>query len=211
MKLHNSVLALGLALTSIANASTTSHTLGMLGNLIRTNAEGDYHYTGDTNFAHNGSRAYVDHFVNLLATNSTDRASYHDVMMQGINSWEDENKSKGFTSDIAGSLAFFTVTNMALAKNRDFKDNLFPNLVSQFRKALAASSVASLSTAKKQDIYDYTLAESVYVRILASAGRDQNAINAAKTITDTTTYHIKETFGADPSLLTITETGLRFK
>lgn len=211
MKLLNSVLVFGLAITSVANASTSPHSLGMLGKLIRTNAQGDYHFAGDTGFLHNGTRGYIDHFVSLLATNPADRSTYHDVMMQGINQWEDENKGKGFTNDIASSLAFFTVTNIALAKNRDYKDSLFPNLVSQYRKSLSASSVAALSNAKKQDIYDYLLAESVYLRALASAGRDKDADITAKTITNTSIYHIRETFGVDPSALSITESGLDFK
>ncbi|MBI1332938.1 MAG: hypothetical protein GC165_08660 [Armatimonadetes bacterium] len=216
MKLLSSIVISSLALAGIANAQQEVPTakqernsLGVLGKLVRTNPEGNYKFDGATTFSHNGTRGYVTHFARLLSSKPGDVALYEDVMMQGIKSWEDLNRSKGFVGDIAGAFAHFTVINLGIAKHTDYKDYLEPNLVSQYRKSLASRELGTMSNAKKQSIYDYLLAESVYAQTLASIGRDMDAAKAAKLLGDATTGHLTATFGTNPSNLSISETGLR--
>lgn len=211
MKILSSVLVVGLSMVGVANLSSEKHSLGLLGSLVKSNAQGDYRFNGASTFTRSGTRGYVGHFAKLLASDPTQISTYEDVMTQGIRVWEDENRPNGFTNDLAGSFAFFTYVNLALAKNQDYKDYLFPNLVSQYRKALASRQVGMMSNAKKQDMYDYMVAESVYLQALASMGRDKNIELAAKTVRDTSSYHVRETFGADPATLSITESGLQFQ
>ncbi len=208
MKLLNTIVVGSLALASVANAQEKLN-LGLLGNLVKNNAEGDYKFPGVSAFLHNGTRAHVNHFAKMLGSNPSDVEQYEQVMMQGITSWEDEMNEKGFKNDVASALAYFTVVNVSLYKHNDYKDYLLPNLVSQYRKALASKDLGTMSNAKKQDYYDYLVAETVYVQTLASIGRDMDEGVAEKMIRSTVTMNLKQTFGVDPARLSISESGLK--
>lgn len=206
MRLLTSIIVMGVGLAGVANAAPN---LSTVGGLVRTNAAGDYRYAGASAFLHSGTRGYVNEFAIKLA-NGGDVAAYEDVMKQGILQWEDGMKEKGFSNDVASALAFFTAVNLSFAKKEEYKDFLIPNLVSQYRKALASKTVGTMANAKKQDYYDYMVAQSVYMQALASSGRDRDADEVMRILKKTSTGLLRETFGANPLGLSISESGLAF-
>ena len=93
---------------------------------------------------------------------------------------------------------------MNLAKGADYKDYLLPNLVAQNRKAFMSGYVASLPNAKKQEMYDYMIAESVYLRAVASTGHDTATEQMLKSAAS---KQVQASFGLDASSINFNETG----
>ncbi len=190
--------------------STPKVDLSVLGSLVRNNAKGDWKYPGGSKFTRNGSRAYINHFARKLAANDGEVAMYEDVINQGIRVFEEQEGPMGYTNDLAGGLAFYTMANVALATNKPYEDKYFGNMVAQFRKAFCAKAVANMSPSKKQNLYDYMITESVYMQALASAGRDRNQTETADFLTKMGTMQIQTTFAYDASRMRIDESGVHF-
>ena len=212
IKLIASAIALAtIASGGIAQGPSDRIELSMLGNLVRNNAKGDYKFPGAYSFKRSGSRAYINHFARKLSQNDDEIAQYEDVLQQGIRVWEEQSGPLGYTNDLAGGLAFYTVVNHGLAKNYAYKDGMLGNLVAQYRKAFCSKLIASMPVAKKQDMYDYMITESVFLQALASSGRERSQTEVAEMISKISNMQIQNTFGTDASNLEITENGIIFK
>ena len=68
-----------------------------------------------------------------------------------------------------------------------------------------------MTVAKKQDMYDYMITESVFLQALASSGRERSQTEVAEMISKISNMQIQNTFGTDASNLEITENGIIFK
>lgn len=201
------------AATSIGQAGqaqTDKVELSVLGSLVRNNAKGDYKYPGGFKFTRSGSRSFINHFARKLAKNDGEIAMYEDVISQGIRVWEEQDGPKGYTNDLAGGLAFYTMTNVALGTNKPYDDMFLGNMVAQFRKAFCSKTIATMTSAKKQNLYDYMIAESVYMQALASAGQERNQADTQEFLTKMGTLQIRNTFDFDASQMTINESGVHF-
>lgn len=196
---------------SFAQSSGDKVDLSLLGNLVKNNAKGDYKYPGGFSFKRGGSRAYINHFARKLAKSDSEIASYEDVIMQGIRVWEEQLGPKGYTNDLAGGLAFYTMVNVGLATNKPYEDNYLGNMVAQFRKAFCSKSISSMTAAKKQNLYDYMITESVTMQALASAAEEKREENAAEELAKFANDEIKATFGVDASSIEIAVNGISFK
>ena len=206
------VLALATIGTSVyAQGQSDKIDLSVLGNLVRNNAKGDYKYPGGFKFTRNGSRAYINHFARKLAKTDSEIPAYEDVIKQGIRIWEEQEGPMGYTNDLSGGLALYTMTNVALATNKPYEENYLGNMVAQFRKAFCSKQIASMSAAKKQDLYDYMVTESVYMQALASAGQERNQAETADLMSKIGTMQIRNTFNYDASKMEINESGVHFK
>lgn len=207
-----SVIAMAsMATGGIAQGTSDRVELSLLGNLARNNAKGDYKFPGASSFKRSGSRAYINHFARKLAQNDGEIPLYEDVLQQGIRVWEEQSGPLGYTNDLAGGLAFYTVVNHGLAKNYAYKNGMLGNLVAQYRKAFCSKLIASMTVAKKQDMYDYMITESVFLQALASSGRERSQTEVAEMISKISNMQIQNTFGTDASNLEITENGLMFR
>jgi hypothetical protein len=205
------------ALASTSFAATTrvqgdaeKMDLSILGNLIKNNEKGDWKYPGGYKFTRSGSRAYINHFARKLAQNDSEIATYEDVISQGIRVFEEQEGPKGYTNDLAGGMAFYTMVNVGLATNKPYEDNFFGNMVAQFRKAFSSKIVSSMSAAKKQDMYDYMITESVYMQALASAGQERSKSDTAEFLIKMGNMQIQNTFHYDASKMTIDASGVHF-
>jgi hypothetical protein len=205
------VVAVSMLAGSLAQTSGDKVELSLLGNLVKNNAKGDYKFPGGFAFKRSGSRAYINFFAKKMAANDTEVKDYEDVIMQGIRVWEEQYGPKGYTNDLAGGLAFFTVVNHGLAKNEAYKDGMIGNLVAQNRKAFCSKLIATMTPAKKQELYDYMITEAVYMQAIASAGQERNQNDVADMISKFSSAQIKSAFGVDASMMEITENGVVFK
>jgi len=196
---------------SFGQSSGDKVDLSLLGNLVKNNAKGDYKYPGGFSFKRGGSRAYINFFARKLAKNEGEIPTYEDVIMQGIRVWEEQEGPKGYTNDLAGGLAFYTMVNVGLATNRPYEDKYLGNMVAQFRKSFCSKLVSSMTIAKKQDMYDYMITESVYMQALASAGQERNQTDVADEISKIAGKEVKSNFGVDASTMDITVSGVAFK
>jgi hypothetical protein len=197
--------------SAFAQSSVDKVDLSLLGNLVRNNAKGDYKYPGVYKFTRSGSRAYINHFARKLAKNDSEIPQYEDVLKQGVRVWEEEQGPLGYTNDLSGGLAFYTMVNSALGSNQPYQENYLGNMVAQFRKAFSSKSIAVLSSAKKQDMYDYMITESVYMQALASAGQERNLSDTADLLMKMGSMQIRTTYKCDASKIEITESGVTFK
>lgn len=209
MKLISSVLTLSIVACGMAQSTSTNPGLSSLGNLVKRNAMGDYHFPGASKFMHNGSREFVHEFAVKLSRSQADVSANEDVMMQGITLWEDQMKEKGFNGDLAASFAFYTLVNVGLAKGDEYKEYLLPNLVAQNRKAFQSSWMASLTNSQKQRMYDYMLAESVYLQALAAIGPERRPAQLTGGIRSFASDQVSQTFGRNAASLWIDDAGLR--
>lgn len=196
------LLGLTLALGGVANAAPD---ISKIGSLVRTNVQGDYRYADRTQFNHNGTRGYISSFASMLSSDG----SYRSILKNAIVQWEDDplSQEKRFTSDMAGGLAYFTVVNLALAKGENYRFQYLPNLVSQYRKALSSRVVASMSNNGRQDMYDYLMAQAVYMQTRAASNPGMTA-EEAKRMKEMASGAIRSAFGVSASGLSISEYGL---
>ncbi len=208
--IFGAITSSSLGFGSHTQGSSDKVELSVLGSLVRNNARGDYKYPGVFKFTRIGSRSYVNHFARKMAKNDGEIATYEDVINQGIRVWEEQEGPKGYTNDLAGGLAFYTMTNVALGTNKPYEDMYLGNMVAQFRKAFCAKAVATMSAAKKQNLYDYMIAESVYMQALASAGQERNQADSAEFLTKMGMTQVRNTFNFDASQMTINESGVHF-
>ena len=190
---------------------TEKFDLSVLGSLVRNNPKGDYRYPGGSKFARSGSRAYINHFARKLAQADSEIPAYEDVINQGIRVWEEQQGPNGYTNDLAGGLAFYTMVNVGLATNKPYEDNFLGNMVAQFRKAFCAKQIAGMSSAKKQNMYDYMITESVYMQALASAGQERSKSDTAGQLERIGSMQIRNTFGYDASKMSISVDGVSFR
>ncbi len=184
--------------------------LSVLGNLAKNNAKGDWKYPGGSKFTRSGSRTYINHFARKLAQNDSEIATYEDVINQGIRVFEEQEGPKGYTNDLAGGLAYYTMVNVGLATNKPYEDNFFGNMVAQFRKAFSSKIISTMTAAKKQDLYDYMITESVYMQALASAGQERSKSDTADFLIKMGNTQIQNTFHYDPSKMSIDASGVHF-
>jgi hypothetical protein len=205
------ILGIAIATSSFAQNSADKVDLSLIGNLVKNNAKGDYKFPGGFGFKRSGSRAYINYFAKKMASNDSEVKDYEDVLMQGIRVWEEQYGPKGYTNDLAGGLAFYTMVNAGLATNKPYEDNFLGNMVAQFRKAFCSKMITSMTAAKKQDMYDYMITESVYMQSLAAAGNERSQSNAAEEVSKFAGTQIKATFGVDASTMSFSATGVSFK
>lgn len=207
MKTFSTLVIVGLAISATGSVKVAPK-ISVIGNLVRTNSHGDSRYANTSDFIHSGTHGYISDFARMLSGNSRDYGHYYrDVMVQGVTTWEDEVRPKGFANDLAGALAYFTVVNVGIAKGEGYKFHLLPNLVSQYRKALSAKVVGQMSDTKKQDLYDYLLAESVYIQTITASNPSMSAEETTKW-RNIAAANVENAFGVDASRLNISENGL---
>ena len=196
--------------SAFAQSTVDKVDLSLLGSLVRNNAKGDYKYPDGYKFTRSGSRAYINHFARKMAKNDGEIAQYEDVLKQGIRVWEEQEGPLGYTNDLSGGLAFYTMVNTALGTNQPYQENYLGNMVAQFRKAFCSKSIATMSAAKKQDLYDYLITESVYMQALASAGQERNQSDTADLLMKMGSMQIRTTFNYDAGKMKIDEAGVHF-
>ena len=205
------IIAAAIVMTSLAGQDQAPKVdLSVLGNLVRNNAKGDYKYPGTSGFKRSNSHYFVNHFAKKLAKNDGEVAQYEDVLNQGIRVWEEQEGPKGYTNDLAGGLAFYTMVNVGLGTNKPYEENYLGNMVAQFRKAFCSKTIATMPAAKKQDLYDYMIAESVYMQALASAGQERNASETAEFLQKMGMTQVRTTYGYDASKMSIDQAGVHF-
>ena len=200
-----------LGMRAHAQGDASKVDLSVLGSLVRNNPKGDYKYPGGSKFTRSGSRAYVNHFARKLAQVDSEIPAYEDVINQGIRVWEEQEGRNGYTNDLAGGLAFYTMVNVGLGSNKPYEENYLGNMVAQFRKAFCAKQIAGMSAAKKQNMYDYMITESVYMQALASAGQERAKSDPAGQLEKMGSMQIRNTFGYDASKMSIGVEGVSFR
>ena len=209
MKPLYTLMIAGLAISATGSAFAAPK-ISTIGTLVRTNSQGDSRYTHRTAIMHSGNRGYISDFARMLSGTSGQYQQSRDTLRQVITTWEDEAKPVGFANDLAAGLAYFTVVNVSIAKGEDYKFHLLPNLVSQYRKALSAKVVGQMPNSKKQEYYDYLLAQSAYLQTIVASNPSMSADEKAKW-RNRATANVENAFGASASGMEITESGLNFQ
>lgn len=185
--------------------------LETLGRLIQTNTEGNSRYYGTTKFTPTGShRSYINKFARRLAKNPEDIRKYEDVLRMAIYAWEGKTEVQPYLNDLAGAMAFYTVTNVGVAHNENSKDYLIPNLVDQYRTRLASRTVARMSNEKKEDMYDYMITEAMYMEVLIASEPDMQDPSVLDQVKALSAENCQDLFGVRGEVLSVTESGLVF-
>lgn len=213
MKPLKSLMVVGLAVGSIGTAfARADHPdIERLGKLVQSNSAGNARYYGRSAFVKTNKRSYVTQFAKRLARTPDEVPVYEDVLRQAIWKWETKDEVRNFTSDLAGALAFYTVTNLGIAQNENSKDYLIPNLVDQYKKCLASRQIARMSNSQKEDLYEYMVTESIYQEVLIASEPERRQPEILTMMQNLSASNVQDVFGVSPTVLSVTESGLTFQ
>ncbi|MEI7984893.1 MAG: DUF6683 family protein [Armatimonadota bacterium] len=214
MKHLNFLLATSFAIASVGTVyarASDKPDIERLGRLVQSNSSGNARFYGDSAFVKTGKRSYITKFAKMLAKVPDDVAKYEVVLKMAIWQWENKTEVKAYTSDLAGAMAFYTVTNIGVAHNENSKDYLIPNLVDQYKKCLSTKMVAGMSNSRKEDLYDFMVTESMYMEVLIASEPEMRMPEVLDQVKSLSVMNCQDIFGVSSETLAVTESGLIFQ
>ena len=207
----SAIAAVSHASGAFAKGSDSSVDLSLFGKITKNYPQGDCKYPNASHFSSNGSHNFIYQFARKMAQSDSDIPVYEDVLTRLVAVWEMEQQDKSYDHDLAPAFAYYTMVNVALAKNQPYELNFYDNMVAQNRKPFCSLKVVRMSNATKLKMYDYMITESAYMQAMASAGRERDFNQNESLLASIGNSQIENTYSYSPSKMVIADIGVSFE